>query len=507
MKWTLSVAVVGVLGLAVGLLVLDHYAVGVFHDDAMYVILARSIATGQGYRYLNLPGTPVASHFPPGYPLLLALLWRVAPEFPQNVVLFKAVNALLVAASATLVAQLVRERLDSRAWGLTLGVATAVSIPVLILAAMVLSEPLFLALALLTLLLGERLLEQGASPRRALVIGLLIGAATLVRAQGVVLAVALVIALMRRDRRREAAVAAAGTLALLVPWQLYLMLSDTAVAAPLAGNYGSYASWWVRGLHDMGARMIPLTLAHTVPETTAILVTLLSPFRSAAGRLVIVLALGVLLAAGGVTLARRAPLTALFLAGYAAIVILWPFPPARFIWGVWPLVLFLVAAGGWSSTQRDVWPTPFRAALATSFALLVLGHVIYEARAVAGQWWQSIPREQSLRIETVVDWTRRNTSPGDLVAADDEGAVFLYTGRKSIPVMAFTTAHYLESRSAATEANDGLAPLIARYPIGVVLVNGRRTLDAAQYLVSKSPPLLVPRDSFPGGAAFTVLKR
>src|SRR5260221_3554784 len=100
MKWTLSVAVVGVLGLAVGLLVLDHYAVGVFHDDAMYVILARSIATGQGYRYLNLPGTPVASHFPPGYPLLLALLWRVAPAFPHHVPLFQAGNALLVAAPA-----------------------------------------------------------------------------------------------------------------------------------------------------------------------------------------------------------------------------------------------------------------------------------------------------------------------------------------------------------------------------------------------------------------------
>lgn len=500
-------ALVGLMGLAVGLLVVDRYAVGVFHDDAMYVILARSIATGQGYRYLNLPGTPVASHFPPGYPLLLALLWRIGPEFPQNVVLFKAVNALFLGASAVLVAQLARERLDSRAWGLSLGIATAVSVPMLILAAMVLSEPFFLTLALLALLLGERLVAEAPSPRRALLIGLLIGAATLVRAHGVVLAVALVVALVRRDRRREATFAAAGALALLVPWQLFLAFSDTAVAAPLAGNYGSYVGWWVRGLGAMGPRMIPLTLAHTIPETTAILVTLLSPFRSAAGRLLVVLALCVLLAAGGVTLARRAPLTALFLAGYIALVILWPFPPARFIWGVWPVVLFLLAAGGWSATQQGVWPTPFRAAIATSFVLLATGHVTYEARAATGRWWSSIPREQSLRIETVVEWTRRNTAPGDLVAADDEGAIFLYTGRKSVPVMSFTTAHYLEPRSAATEANEGLAPLIARYPIGVVLVNGRRTLDAARYLVSKPQPVLTPRDSFAGGAAFTVLKQ
>jgi len=64
--------------LVVGLLAINPYPLGVLHDDAVYAILAKSLATGHGYRYLNLPGEPPATHFPPGYPLFLAALWRMS---------------------------------------------------------------------------------------------------------------------------------------------------------------------------------------------------------------------------------------------------------------------------------------------------------------------------------------------------------------------------------------------------------------------------------------------
>ena len=163
----------GALALAVGVAVLDRYHVGVFHDDAMYVILGRALATGQGYRYLNLPGAPVASHFPPGYPALLSLVWRVAPSFPANLVVFKLLNAVFFCASAVLVALLVRDRLESRAWAIGTGVVTAVSVPLLVLVTMVLSEPLFLAVLLAALILAERLVKGAVSTRLAGGLGLL----------------------------------------------------------------------------------------------------------------------------------------------------------------------------------------------------------------------------------------------------------------------------------------------------------------------------------------------
>ncbi|MBC7671395.1 MAG: hypothetical protein H7247_03150, partial [Polaromonas sp.] len=34
------------------------YLVGVFHDDGVYALLARAIASGDGFHYTQLPGAP-----------------------------------------------------------------------------------------------------------------------------------------------------------------------------------------------------------------------------------------------------------------------------------------------------------------------------------------------------------------------------------------------------------------------------------------------------------------
>ena len=238
MKWRVCLGMLTALALAVGFAIMDRYQVGVFHDDAMYLILARALATGQGYRWINLPDAPVASHFPPGFPLVLAALWKLSPAFPANVALFKSFNVICLALCSVLVAQLVRERFDSARWGLGVGILSAIGMPFLVLVTMVLSEPLFLALALLALLLGERLLAAGEQPRRAFLIGILIAASMLVRAHGVVLAIAFVAVLLKRGRGREAAVAALGILVVVLPWQLWAAENAAALPAPLEGNYG-----------------------------------------------------------------------------------------------------------------------------------------------------------------------------------------------------------------------------------------------------------------------------
>ena len=84
---------VAAIALAIALVAVPNWPVGVFQDDGIYVILGKALATGEGYRYLNLPGAPYATHYPPGYPLFLALLWKVSPQFPQNVGLFTFANA------------------------------------------------------------------------------------------------------------------------------------------------------------------------------------------------------------------------------------------------------------------------------------------------------------------------------------------------------------------------------------------------------------------------------
>jgi hypothetical protein len=91
------------------------------------------------------------------------------------------------------------------------------------------------------------------------------------------------------------------------------------------------------------------------------------------------------------------------------------------------------------------------------------------------------------------------------VATDDEGAVYLYTGRQAVPVFSFTAAHYLRDRSVAEEAREGLLPILSAYPVTTVVAGTQTTLDVARRLTLLPAPRLQLQDEFPGGVAFTVL--
>jgi Gpi18-like mannosyltransferase len=171
----------------------------------MYVLLAKALASGQGYRWLHLPGTPAAIHFPPGYPAVLALLWTLFPAFPGNVIVFKLANALFAGVAAFAVARLVRTRFEmSEMSAQGIAIAALLASPVLTLIARVMSEPLFLALLLPALIFAEGIVESSRTRTRDLVaLGLLCGLATLVRTHGIALvaAVALMLLLRRRCAR------------------------------------------------------------------------------------------------------------------------------------------------------------------------------------------------------------------------------------------------------------------------------------------------------------------
>lgn len=54
---------------------------GAYHDDALYVITAKALAHGQGYRLINLPGAPMQTKYPILYPALLAMSGKSGPIF------------------------------------------------------------------------------------------------------------------------------------------------------------------------------------------------------------------------------------------------------------------------------------------------------------------------------------------------------------------------------------------------------------------------------------------
>ncbi|HTK49394.1 MAG TPA: hypothetical protein VL328_15555 [Gemmatimonadaceae bacterium] len=506
--WPLALAGVAALGLAAGVAVVDALPVGVVADDAFYVILARSIATGQGYRALNVPGLPAGTHFPPGYPALLALVSFVAPAFPASVAAFKALNALFLAATAVLATRLLRRRVGAGPWwSVSVGLVTAVSVPLLILSNLVLSELCFLAFALALLLALESLVDERQPAWRVLLLGLAIGACALVRTHGAVLLPAAAIALAVRRRWRDAGLLATGAAVCLVPWQLWMAHHAGDLPAPMLGMYDSYAGWWLRGVRELGVGMIPATLAKTTAETGLMLSVLFSPLRSPLARAATLVALGALVWAGGLAAWRRIPVTLLFVAGYLAIVLVWPFQTARFVWAIWPLLLTLVAAGGWAAVARTAWRTPVRIALGGALAWVSVGYAQYEVRGVRGAWWSSLGRANTPRIATSVRWVAEHAAPGEVVATENEGAVYLYTGHQAVPIIALTPGQYLREPTARENAMAGLAPILDAYPVRSVVVTPGKAEDAARVLAATAPSRLRLREELDGGAVFTVLPR
>jgi hypothetical protein len=254
--------------------------------------------------------------------------------------------------------------------------------------------------------------------------------------------------------------------------------------------------------------MVPRTLERTIPEAGAMFGALFSPLRSSAAHAATLLALGALAAASVAAMWRRIPVTLLFLGGYLTIVAVWPFQPGRFIWGVWPVILIVLATGARASFVEGArWHPAVRGALLACLGWVAVGYGAYEVRAIRNQWWSSIPRAAVDHIAFAVGWTRANTAPNDIVSTEDEGPVFLYTGRRTIPVRAFTVMQYLGDTTPAAHAQEGLVPLLQAYPTRAVIVYTKTAQLIARHLSTPPSPLLAPRGEFPGGAAFTVLPR
>jgi hypothetical protein len=508
--WPMALVALAGLGLVAGILIIDAAPVGVYADDAMYVILARSVATGQGLRVLNLPGAPFATHFPPGYPLMLAALWRLMPSFPENVLLFKAFNAVCLGVVSVGIARYARQRFGAPRLALLLGAVTAVSVPLLFLGAMLLSELSFLALLLLLLPTMERFAEERAPWWKAIALGVAVGACALVRTHGFVLAPALGLVLVSRGRWRDAMAVVAAAVVTMLPWQLWSAHHAGLLPAPLVGTYGSYGAWWRDGFASLGARIFPLTLARTLPQTGATFAVLFSPLHHMVARAVTMVLLIVATAVTVRAYWRRIPVTLVFLLGYLTILELWPGPPTRMIWGVWPLFLALFAAGMHTmvNAARDRSPA-LRVATISAVVWLVAGYGIYQWRGIRGRWWETVPRGAAAQIHGLVAWTRTHTRPDDVVATDAEGAVFLYTGRRTVPVRAFKTDQFLAepAPAPAVEAERGLVPILSAYPVRAVATASQGSYAAAVLLTVPPNQLLTPAGRYPWGATFTVVAR
>lgn len=446
--------VAALVALVAALLTMTSDPIGVFNDDGIYLLTAKALAEGQGYVYPHLPGTPPAIHYPPVWPMLLAAAWKVAPAFPANIGWFKLINPVVIARAAAS-GVIVGQRLLGLRWWVALGgaIAATVTVPVLLLTNLLLSEPLFLLLLFPTLLVTERLVREGGV-RLAVGAALLVALLVLVRTLGGVVLVAGVLLLAYERRWKELAVFAAVTVALLMPWQLFVWRAIPTFPPELLGSYGPYLDWVVEGYREGGLAFLRDVVAKNLGATWVMIGIFTSPLWDGPVRHLMASLATLTFVAGLVALAPRgrAPVTALALLGYLVAAVCWPFWIDRFIWVVWPVVVLVALAGAF--TLADGLRAAGRARAATAalgvLALLALGHTTYNARGLARGWERSASRDMAgagIRLVRHVNDDR--SLDGQRIAAELAPMLAIYTGLEVLPVEILTPREHVVDKTPA----------------------------------------------------------
>ncbi len=433
------------VALAAGALTLNHNLVGVFYDDGLYAGLAWALGHGLGYIHPHLPGTPVAVHFPPLYPLLLAPLFA---SLPPAAAAFagKVLNVGLAGVGVGLIAWHATRRAllgPEAPWWLAAAVVAAASlaVPSLTILTSLLSEPLFgVLLAAAVILADETPAGSGGAVQRAALAGLAAALALLTRSIGVAVGAGIVLYLVavRRADRNTALVAALPVALAALGWGLWVLRYRAGIDPAIAAGYGTYGDV----LRQAGVSTLA-TRPFDLPRPLAVLTLGWVPSFAAYYLLGLpAIAVGVY---GLGVLARRSAV-GFTLVCYLAILALWPVPPDRFLWAVLPWLALAWVAGAvalWRHRQ-------LRLGIAVLVAALGLGYVHYEARGLAGRWWAVAAQRASASLSELVPWVG-SLPRRAVVATDAEPLFWLYTGRRAVPCYLFTYRGGAEVRATPAE--------------------------------------------------------
>lgn len=485
------------------------WPVGVFEDDGIYTVLARSLAEGNGFRLMNLPGEPHNTHYPPGYPLLLMVLWKLWPAFPDNVVLFKFANAALIGLVACGTWTLARRRGNFGVpAAFCLAVVGSLSVPVLYVAGVVMSEPLFMALLLPTLLLSDEVSTSGR-PRDGFVLGILLGSLTMVRTMGALAVPAVLLVCCMRRRFRVATATALGAATLIVPWQIWVAAFQHDVPNVFMGKYGSYTAWVVDGYARGGLPFAGEVFLLNVASIGTYIGEMLMPAEASWLRLLAFTVLCIPLVAGAVALAKRAPAASLFLLAYITVVCFWPFSAWRFVVAIWPLIVLIVAMGVrslWRGCPQSAGRRAARGVLFAALFALAVGYGAYTVTGYRDRSWEDFQRMKGERGKALAEWVSRNTGTADRVATDLDLIVYLYTGRQAVPANTFLPEEFLGPIPTAWHI-DALRAIMDEYDPRFVIAGSMPSVQAARALVGASPPRLRLRSALPTELIFETLPR
>ena len=472
-------AIIAAAGLAVASVYLLRLnpAAGLYVDDAWYIVLAESLWRGEGFRLISSATTPILPAVPPGFPMILAPIIGLFPDFPANATALKAVSMAAMAAIAVAsYSYIVRYYHAPRLVGGGVAMITVLMPAFVFLAtSTVMAEATFTLAQLCFALTVERAArrENARVVADGVFCGVVAGATLLIRLAGIASVVAGALYLWKARGWRSAAVCTAVAAVCYSPWAIY----SAANRAPLVQRVehgGSIAYGYDELLlmrqggepgggqvtlqelpgriafnvvnifgRDAGAFVFPAGYRDVIESGVEVfLLSGETGFRATGiggGNAVLWISLPVsaLILTGYAGLARRKTTVAEWMIPFTiAMVVLVPARTFRYVLPLTPFLLLYFFAGiemiAAAIRRQRSWGfgAPFRIAAACVLALIAIEHVRYIHAARNG------PRPVWLRdyaeVKHVTDWINANVSDRRPIASSNPGLVYLATGRKTV---------------------------------------------------------------------------
>lgn len=428
------------LTIALGALKMVPGVCGIYHDDGIYVCTAKALAQGQGYRLINLPDSPLQTKYPIIYPLLLTAAWKIWSVFPDNLALMKWLT-LLAGAAAVGVSSLYLIRFNyfsARIAGVA-GLLAATSPQYLNFNVITMSESTFLLLLVLSMWLVEKeLCESHHSPLREIILGISLTLPFLCRSIGIMFIPIGIFLLYRAGRRLRYLIPSAALT--FIPWILWTAIVPRWESNLVTIYYTNYLKWW----SDVGiislARISLLNSVYLLIGVGTLDQALLCEFlrKISLGWIfgwIVAIPLGIIAFSGIAKQLGHIRVLPCFLVGYFLVVVVWPWPPSRFIMPVLPFLLAYTLYELWQlipERSSVVWKRLFITVLGV-FLMANLTFVFLSANECHGKgspfpWHLKEPVQWSSYLK-VFNWIKTHTEASDVIASGFDSMIYLYTDR------------------------------------------------------------------------------
>jgi hypothetical protein len=267
-----------------------------------------------------------------------------------------------------------------------------------------------------------------------------------------------------------------GAITVALPWVFWVLIAlGEANQDSFTGYYTNYVNWW----SQFGAPSIGRVIAHnsmmvflgTTNIAIGFIYYISSFLEFPIWLAMLSLLLGLISWFTVLLKNRQASLLRWFLMSYLLIIILWPWPPSRFIVPILPFIIPNLFYGILVMLQKPSFLLSSRGFIIAVYSVVLAGNLILSYHQIKLNRYTHY--NQPIRWGTQVSWTayedifkwiKSNSRPDDIIASGTDSMTYLYTGRRAFkPFLSNSLSLFYGMDSPGTGTVKDLSQILKTY--------------------------------------------